>query len=211
MKSKLGKAIAPILVLLLVAIAITVCIIYSPALARPVDIIGIRLGQYTGPVAGTAQDDNVKASLDIVHDYRQKVVKKAQTGVQSGTPDLFDVSGGAIVITDFYGLVTTQIGATPTNLTIELDADTGFVDYDFSTTVAITNLSAGARIVFSAANESVLTPCNGADNGATSLFKSWFCGEGMIEATASTADNDGAITWYMSYYVLDSGVTVTAQ
>jgi hypothetical protein len=94
---------------------------------------------------------------------------------------------------------------------IQLDADTGFVDYEFSTTVSVVSQSAGDRIVFTAANESVLTPLNSTSGGATSLFKSWFCGEGMIEATASTADNDGAITWYMEYVPLGDSVTVTAQ
>jgi hypothetical protein len=207
---KYGKTLIPVVLLLAVA-TLTLWPLVKPVFARTIGEVGMRLGQYTGPIAGTAQDDNVKASLDIVHDYRRKAVKKAQTSVKSTTPNLFDVSGGAIIITDFYGLVTTQLGATPTTLVIQLDADTGFVDYDFSTTVAVTSQSAGDRIVFSAANESVLTPLNATSGGATSLFKSWFCGEGMIEATASTADNDGAITWYMEYYVLDSGTTVTAQ
>ncbi len=210
MKRKYGKIILPV-VLLLIAATIVLWPMVRPAFARTLGEVGMKLGQYTGPIAGTAQDDNVKASLDIVHDYRTKSIKKAMSSVKSSTPNLFDISGGAILITDFYGLCTTSIGATATTLEINLDADSGFVDHDFSTAVAITSDSAGARYVFSAANESVLTPLEGADGGATSLFKSWFCGEGMLECTASTDDNDGAITWYMEYRVLDSGVTVTAQ
>lgn len=141
----------------------------------------------------------------------KRYVSKAQTAVQSGTPNLFDVDGGPILITDFYGHVTTQLGSTSTTLVIQLDADSGWVNYDFSTTVSVTNQSAGDRIVFTAANESVLTPLNSTSGGATNLFKSWICGEGMIEATASTSDNDGAITWYMEYIPLTAGVTVTAQ
>ena len=212
MKSKIGKIVVPLLALMLVAVGIVLYVLHVPAVARPIDVVAVRLGEYTGPVAGTAQDDNIKASLDIVHDYRRKVVKKSMTSVKSSPPDLFDVDGGAIIITDFYGLVTTLIGATTTSVQIDLDADTGtgFADHDFSTSVAITDDTAGTRYVFSAASESVLTPC--ADTaGATSLFKSWFCGEGMIECTASTNDNTGAITWYMEYRALDSGVTVTAQ
>ena len=217
MKRKIGKVILPIVLLMVVAVGIVATILHTPAFARPVDQVNWKLGAFTGPVSGTAQDDNIKGSLDLAHTdldaiiYRKAVAKKAMTSVKSSTPDLFDVDGGAILITDFYGLVTTTIGATVTTLEINFDADTGFQDYDFSTAVAITSDSAGFRYVFSAANESVLTPLEGADGGATNLFKSWFCGEGMIEATASTNDNDGAITWYMEYVPLESGVTVTAQ
>lgn len=210
MKRKFGKIVVPLLALMLIA-TVVVLVVYTTAQAVPVGIENTKLGSFTGPEAGTAQDDNVKASLDIIHNQRMHVISKAQTAVKSTSPDLFDVAGGAILITDFYGLVTTQLGATPTTLVIQLDADSGFVNYDFSTTVSVVSQSAGDRIVFTAANESVLTPLNSTSGGATSLFKSWFCGEGMIEATASTADNDGAITWYMEYVPLGDSVTVTAQ
>jgi hypothetical protein len=210
MKRKIGKIAVPLLVLMLIAATI-VFVIYNTAQAVPVGIENTKLGAFTGPEAGTAQDDNVKASLDIVHDYRSKVAKKAQTSVKSTTPDLFDVSGGAILIKNFYGVITTTIGATPTTMQINFDADTGFTDYGFSTAVAITSDSAGHRICFTDANPSVLTPIAGSAAGASTLMSGWFCGEGMIEGTASTADNDGAITWYMEYVPLETGVTVTAQ
>lgn len=144
-------------------------------------------------------------------------VSKAQTTVHSDStnPNLFDVDGGPILIKNFFGRVTTNIGATTTTMEIALDADSPWTNYDFSTAVAITGDAAGTRYVFESqvvgGTESVLTPCEGADTGATSLFNSWLCGEGMIEAMPSTADNDGAITWYMEYIPLEPGVTVTAQ
>jgi hypothetical protein len=141
--------------------------------------------------------------------YRiENFISKVATGTDD---DLFDVDGGPILITDFWGVVTTAIGATVTTMEINLDADSPWTDYDFSTAVAITSDSVGMRYVFTAANESVLTPLEGADGGATSLFKSWVCGEGMIEQNASTTDNDGGITWYMTYMPLAADITVTAQ
>jgi hypothetical protein len=181
MKRKIGKIAVPLLVLMLIAATI-VFVIYNTAQAVPVGIENTKLGAFTGPEA---------------HDYRSKVAKKAQTSVKSTTPDLFDVSGGAILIKNFYGVITTTIGATPTTMQINFDADTGFTDYGFSTAVAITSDSAGHRICFTDANPSVLTPIAGSAAGASTLMSGWFCGEGMIEGTASTADNDGAITWYM--------------
>lgn len=141
----------------------------------------------------------------------KRYVSKAQTAVKSGTPNLFDVDGGPILITSFSGLITTLIGGTTTTMQINFDADSGWTDYGFSTAVAITNDSAGHRYVFTNVNPSVLTPLAGASAGATIFETNWLCGEGMIEGAASTNDNDGAITWYMEYIPLTSGVTVTAQ
>ena len=180
----------------------------APVFGSPIGEEDRNIGAYTGPKAGTAQDDNIKASLDLLHAGRLKFASKVATGTDD---DLWDVDGGPIRIVDFFGVVTTLIGATATTMEITLNADTPWTDYDFSTAVAITSDSVGFRYVFTAANESVLTPLEGADGGATSLFKSWICGEGMIEQNASTTDNDGAITWYMIYQPLATGVTVTEQ
>ena len=204
---RIGKIVVPLLALMLVSVVIVLYVLNVPAIARPIDEVAVKMGLFTGPNDGTATDDNLFAATRNI----EQTVKKAMTSIKSTTPDLFDVDGGAIIITEFFGLCTTSIGATVTTVQIDLDADTGFVDHDFSTAVAITSDSAGFRYVFTAANESVLTPLESPNGGATSLFESWFCGEGMIECTASTSDNDGAITWYMSYIPLDVGVSVTAQ
>jgi hypothetical protein len=168
-------------------------------------------GAFTGPRSGTAQDDNIKASLDLLHANQAKYISKVAT---SASDDLFDVDGGPIMILDFIGVVTTNMSpGNALDQQIQLDADSGGEDYGFSTSVAVTNLSVGNRIVFTAANPSVLTPLSGTPTGATSLFKSWICQEGMIEQQASptASANTGAITWIMIYMPLADDVTVTAQ
>ena len=40
-----------------------------------------RLGAFTGPISGTAQDDNAKASLDLVHTDLDSLLSKGITGV----------------------------------------------------------------------------------------------------------------------------------
>ncbi len=135
-------------------------------------------------------------------------ISKVATGTDD---DLFDVDGGPISIVEFYGVVTTVIGSTVTTMEITLDADSPWTDYDFSTAVAITDDSVGFRYVFSAANESVLTPLEGADGGATGLFKPGLCGDGMIEQNASTTDNTEGITWYRVYIPLTQDASVPVQ
>jgi hypothetical protein len=107
-------------------------------------------------------------------------------------------------------VVTTNIQNQANTLEINLDADTGWTDYDFTTAVDLDNDQAGQRIIFTNANESVLTPLAGADAGATSLHMPWYCGEGMIEQNCS-ASSTGAIKWYMTWIPYEDGTTVTAQ
>jgi hypothetical protein len=93
---------------------------------------------------------------------------------------------------------------------INLDADSGWTDYDFTTAVDLDNDQAGQRIVFSNANESVLTPLAGADAGSTTLMTPWYSGEGMIEANCS-ATNTGVMELIMTWSPLNDGTIVTAQ
>jgi len=73
----------------------------------------------------------------------------------------------------------------------------------------LTGVAAGTRIVFTDANEAVLTPLL-TTAGGTTLMSPIICAEGMVEMTCS-ATNTGAITWYMVYTPLDAATTVTAQ
>jgi len=168
--------------------------------------------------AAASSYDNTTDSLEALSDYatgtttiagRTYATKKTGADVSAGC-DLFDVDGGAILITSFVGYVTTQIQNQATAVEIVLDADSPYVDHDFSTAVDLDNDAVGTRIVFSDANESVLTELAGEDGGSSILMSPWFCGEGMIESF-SGAGSTGEITWYMTWIPYDNGTTVTAQ
>lgn len=156
------------------------------------------------------ETEGVLGTEDIGTTAGKRYISIKTSGDVDAGDDLFDVAGGPIYIESFVGLVTTNIQAQATSVEIVLDADTGYTDHDFSTAVDLTGDAAGTRIVFSAANESVLTELAGADGGATDLMKGWFCGEGMIESF-SGASSTGAITWYMIWTPYNNGTTVTPQ
>jgi len=124
--------------------------------------------------------------------------------------DLFAVSA-PIYILDFVGIVTTEIAAGPGNMKIWCDATTPAQDVDFSTAVATEGDAVGTKYVFSNATPSVLTPCEAAANGATSLFDSWFCPIGDIEQTNTDGDATGVIIWYLTWRCITDGTTVVAQ
>lgn len=204
------------------AAVLFVATMLTPLEATPVGSAIEKLGAFTGPTSGTDQDDNVKASLDLAHtdlntiiayqEGTQTIAGRTYASVKQATAmddDLFDVDGGAVLITSCVGVVTTNIVNATGSLKLFLDADTGFVNYDFSTAVDLDNDQAGQRIVFSSANASVLTPL--ASAGGSILMTPWFCGEGMIEQDNTDEDATGAIKWYITWIPYEDGTTVTAQ
>jgi len=154
-------------------------------------------------------EDDIQETMDAnsLQYWQERTLAKTAT---SQTDDLFDVAGGPILITSMYGVVTTAIGGAGNTIKLNLDADAGWEDYDFSTAVETNADAQGTRYTFSNAALSVLTPQEGTAGGASSLMAPWHCGEGMIEQTCSGATT-GAIKWYMTYKPLAAGVTVTAQ
>ena len=188
-----------------------------------------KLGNFTGPVSGVAADDNVFASLDLAHTDLDAIIAGINDNLSTAgatiagqeyasvmtslmiDDDMFDVDGGAILITSLVGVVTTNSQAQANAIEITLDADAGFVDYDLSTAVETNGDAAGTRYVISNVNEGVFTPLEGADGGCTVLANKLFCGEGMIELNAAQVAHTGAIKWFMTWIPYEDGTTVTAQ
>ena len=185
-----------------------------------------KIGAYTGPESGDQQDDNIKASLDLVNtDTAAIIARTTNTGgliagqtyvatasaasVVAAAVDLFDVLGGAIEIIACFGDCTVDMAGSPGALNLEIDATVDAYDADFTTAVSVDALNQGDIVQFAAvtSGESVLVPTTGVNAG---LPISWYCPVGMIEqATVSTGT--GAIVWTIVFRPLASGVTVTAQ
>lgn len=66
MKKRIGKVAFRVIVAL--AFLFLIAVILEVAFGVPISgTIEERLGSFTGPIGGTAQDDNIKASLDLAH------------------------------------------------------------------------------------------------------------------------------------------------
>ena len=192
-----------------------------------------KIGSFTGPKSGVAQDDNIKASLDLVNtdtalliiDTASILANQNGTGtliagktyvaisnaavVTSALVDLFDVLGGAIEIISMFGACEVDMAGAPGALNLEIDATVADFDADFTTAVTVDALNKGDIITFAAvtSGEAVLVPTTGVNAG---LPVSWYCPIGMIEqATVSTGT--GSIIWTMTFRPLIGGVTVTVQ
>lgn len=166
----------------------------------------VTLGIDAAPVVFGASDGS-KSTTVAGQTY---VTSKVATAMAD---DLFDVAGGPILIKRMIGVVTTQLAGDGNNLSLSLDADSPWINKDFTTAVAVEGDTVGTYYVFvsNGGAESVLTPLAGASDGVETIMTPWFSGEGMIEQVVSDADCTGAITWYMEWTPLADGTTVTAQ
>ena len=129
------KNIGKVTKTMIVALAVAVILyVFSPLLAVPRDWMRERTGNFTGPVSGTEQDDNLKANLDLLHS-RMKA--------------LYGCSGSVFYV-DSSASGTT--GADPDNAVSTLDA-----------AVNLCTASAGDLIIVLEGHNEALTTADGVD------------------------------------------------
>ncbi len=181
-----------------------------------------QLGAFTGPAAGGAQDDNVKASLDLAHtDLDTLIARETGTTLTAGksytvtaatasiiatTSPLFTIANGPIRITDFVGVANGAIGNS--NMLIQSIATAGPTTFPFSTSVALDGDPDGTMYTFTGAVPGVLTPLIGAQNLSSGAAMNWYGPVGTIDQLGDAAVS-GIIDWYMTFIPLVDGVTVT--
>lgn len=167
-----------------------------------------KTGDTSNFVRATDSLEAIGENLVTVLTAQERAIEKSDGAVPLGDDDLFVVTGGPILVTEFVGIVTTTIGATISTCTIQEAVTEPAGDVALSTAVAITDDAAGTSYSFTAASPSVLTPTTaGAIPNVPRL--GWLCPIGTIQATFSAADN-GVIKWYMVYKPLSANSVVTA-
>lgn len=142
------------------------------------------------------------------------VTKVSNLADGSGTDDLFTVTG-RVLITSLTGEVTTVIGGAAT---LKLRDITNSVDLCAATTIdtdVVGTMYALTNIAASILNGTGMTPVVGSIpnlTGSTNVFVR-VVGDAQAALTISQvldAADTGAITWYLTYWPLISGATVTA-
>jgi hypothetical protein len=137
------------------------------------------------------------------------VVKPSQNLPQNTTANLYAVSGGAVLVTGMFGLVSSALGATPTNMRV----GTSNAISAIGAVVAVTSLAAGSFIV----------PSNGGPgSGANTLFTGsvvWLPASidrinPVIVSTPNItwscdANNTGQVRWFLYYVPIDAGAVVS--
>ena len=136
-----------------------------------------------------------------------QTIEKSDGAVLNGSDDLFTITGGPILVTEFVGVVTTDIVGVA-NCHIDLIVTTPSGTVALSTNVAIDNDAAGTSYTFSVADPGVLTPTTAGALEAIPRI-AWLCPIGTIKAHCSAA-RVGVIKWYMKYTMLSQYSRVIA-
>ncbi len=175
------------------------------------------VGAFSGD-GGAAQDDSIKASLDLAHTDLDALitahtaiemcVEKSDGGVLVGDDPLFTITGGPILLKSIIGIVTDTIGANATNFNLEVDVAAPVNTYALSTAVAIADDAIGTSYTITAATPGVFTPTT---IGAIDQLpiNDILIPIGTIMGK-STAANTGNIKWYLIYKPLSPNSVVVA-
>ena len=138
----------------------------------------------------------------------------AQTWPQGGpgTMNLFTVAGGNVVVTSLFGIITTIPAGDP-GITLGTAPTTGTAETaGLATTVAITE-EVGTWITVvdtpTTNKPGALSIGGHAGNVQFNQLAGFAVAPGQITLTAANAET-GAISWYLTYWPLDDGASVTA-
>jgi len=137
-----------------------------------------------------------------------QTIEKSDGTCSNGADNLFTITGGPILVTEFVGVVTTIIGDNVATCQIQHTTTAPAGTVNLSTAVAITSDAAGTSYTFTADATSVLTPTT---VGTLTVIPrvAWLLPIGTIKATCSAA-NTGNIKWYMKYTMLSQYSRVAA-
>lgn len=139
----------------------------------------------------------------------EQAIEKTDGTVPNGDDNLFTISGGPILATHFYGLVTVVIGANIATCTIQHACTDPAADIALSTAVAITDDAVGTTYYISSAGLGVFTPVTAGSVIQATQMLPWLLTPGNLQATFSAA-NTGAIRWFMVYKPLSPNSVVIA-
>lgn len=134
-------------------------------------------------------------------------IEKSNGAVLAVADPLFTITGGPILVTGFYGVVTTLIGGAA-NCQIQIVVTEPAGTVNLSTDVAIDNDAAGTSYHFTVATPAVLTPVTAGAYDQDPAIR-WFCPIGSIQADTDSAQS-GVIKWYMTYKPLSPNSVVVA-
>jgi len=136
-----------------------------------------------------------------------QTLEKSDGGVLNGADNLFTITGGPILVTEFVGIVTTVLGGVA-NCQVKLVVTEPAGTVNLSTNVAIDSDAAGTSYTFTVATPAVLTPTTAGALDQVPAIR-WLCPIGTINATCSAA-RTGNIKWYIGYYMLSQFSKVVA-
>ena len=135
--------------------------------------------------------------------------KASATVPQGTTQDIFLVSGGNVLVTLLYGMVTTILGATANNLSVNSNPTATGTTYIIASAVEGNALEANSFLVVEGDGTALIITGKAGAGPIISGTGGWICPTGTItfECVASTT---GATRWEIFYLPLDAGAQVVS-
>jgi hypothetical protein len=139
----------------------------------------------------------------LLANYGQPIYRAAQVLPATTTTTYFNVVNGQVLITSFFGVVTTVCSATATNLKFNVlnTATTG--NTDICANVLVTSKAVGTIFAIPTLGSAATVDNFGVQNNEFTV------GAGSIRAITD-ATNTGAFRWVLNYIPLDPGAYVVA-
>lgn len=159
------------------------------------------------------QTEAVVDAADVV-DITERAVSKTVTTIMNGNNNLFAVAGGPIKILELVAYVTTEIEGKSCLINYNIDPTAPATDTAFGTdgtALEINGDAVGTLYTWDGVIANDLTATTNGVALGVAAYSGLIVPAGSIELAAVVATSaTGAITVYMRYIPLASGVTVTA-
>src|SRR6267154_1084432 len=147
--------------------------------------------------------DFIKGTQQRTLLFGNQVVRSATLQPATGTGTLFTVTGGAILVTSLFGLVTV---ATPATAGIATAESTASLQAGTWIGIQAASVVAGTPDVYTLGKLAV----SGASGAGNVMFETadFTVSAGTITWTTTGTAATGTIAWYLSYVPLDTGASV---
>ena len=134
--------------------------------------------------------------------------KASATVPQGTTQNIFTVVGGRVFVTLLLGEVTTILGATANNISVNAHPTTG-TTYIIASAIEGNALEAGALMVVEGDGTALMITGKAGAGAIISGTGRWICPVGTIEFEC-VASTTGATKWDIWYFPLDEGASVVS-
>lgn len=129
------------------------------------------------------------------------VARATATLPATATGSIFTVTGGNIIITSIFGVVTTSIQAQANAIKLVATPTTGAVN-DLCATVDVNGLAAGGLLSLTGLAGDVMVKSTG--GGISTLRNPILVAPGAIGVNTA-ATNTGSVRWVLTYVALEAG------
>ena len=139
-----------------------------------------------------------------------KRVDKATAALPATTDgDLFNITGGRVVLTSIIGEVTTAIQTQANNTKLKFNPDATGADVDLCTVLSISGDAVGTLYSITGDFSDALKEGLNCLEADALLERPIILSKGAIELDCA-ATNTGSVAWTVTYYALDDGASIEA-